>query len=104
MILKNGNGAGRRVSFTAQSAGLHLIGVTNVAGAGSYSFRAVDTTLFNLRWSTRGGYGDQWGFLNVSDMPVTGVLTIYDWNNAIITSVKFTIPVTGEVTRNASCE
>ncbi|HEY4900965.1 MAG TPA: hypothetical protein VIH91_09140 [Terriglobales bacterium] len=102
VILKNGNGAGRRVSFTAQSAGLHLIGVTNVAGAGSYSFRALDTTLFNLRWSTRGGYGDQWGFLNVSDMPVTGVLTIYDWNNAIITSVRFTIPVTGEVTRNAS--
>ncbi len=73
MILKNGNGAGRRISFTAKTAGLHLIAVTNVAGQGTYSFRAVDTTLVNMRWSTRGGYSDQWGFLNVSDMPVTGL-------------------------------
>src|SRR5664279_5573231 len=68
VILKNGNGAGRRVSFTAQSAGLHLISATNVAGSGSYTFRAVDTTLFSSRWSTWSGYENQWGFMNLSDM------------------------------------
>jgi hypothetical protein len=102
VILRNGNGAGRRVSFTAASAGLYLMAVTNIAGTGSYSFRAVDTTLFNMRWSTRGGYGDQWGFLNISDMPVTGLLTIYDWSNTPIVSSQFTVPALGEVTRNAS--
>jgi hypothetical protein len=104
VILKNGNGAGRRVSFTTQSAGLHLIAATNVAGTSSYSFRAVDTTLFNLRWSTCGGYDDQWGFLNLSDMPITGIFTAYDLYNRALAAVQFTIPPGGEVVRysNAS--
>src|SRR5664279_6406221 len=99
VILKNGNGAGRRVSFTAQSAGLHLIAVTNVAGTGSYSFRAVDTTLFNLRWSTCGRYDDQWGFLNLSDMPITGTFTVYDLTHRVVGAVQFAIPPGGEVVR-----
>jgi len=101
VILKNGNGAGRRVSFTAQSAGLYLISAYNNRGAGSYSFRAVDTTLFNLRWSTWGGYGDQWGFLNISDFPLTGFLVIYDSNNTVIASAQFTVPAGGEVVRGS---
>ena len=92
-------GAGRRVSFTAQGAGLHLISITNVQGAGSYSFRAVDTTLFNIRWSTCGGFDDQWGFLNLSDMPVTATFTVYDLTNRAVGSVQFTIPPGGEVVR-----
>jgi hypothetical protein len=48
VILKNSAGAGRRVSFTAQTAGLHLINVTNAMGSGAYTFRAVDTTLINM--------------------------------------------------------
>ena len=92
VILKNGNGAGRRISFTAQDAGLHLIAVTNVAGTGSYTFRAVDTTLFNLRWSTWGGYTDQWSFMNVSDMPISGNLTIYTGTYKILASVQISIP------------
>lgn len=63
VILKNGNGTGRRVSFTAQSPGLHLISIFNGGAVGSYTFRAVDTTLFNPRWSTFGGYSDQWVLL-----------------------------------------
>jgi hypothetical protein len=100
-ILKNGNGAGRRVSFTAQGAGLYLIYVTNIAGSGNYSFSAVDTTLFNMRWSTWAGYGDQWGFLNLSDTAITGLLTVYDTNNKVIASVQFTIPAGGEVVRQS---
>lgn len=99
VILKDSNGAGRRISFTAQSAGLHVISVTNVAGSGNYSFRALDTTLFNLRWSTWGGYDDQWGFVNLSDMPVTGTFTVYDLNNRAIAAMQFSIPAGGGVVR-----
>ena len=92
VILKNGNGAGRRISFTAQSAGLHLIFAVNGGTTGAYTFRAVDTTLFNLRWSTWGGYSDQWSFMNVSDMPISGTLTIYDGSYQVVTAVQFSIP------------
>lgn len=102
VILKNSNGAGRRVSFTAQSAGLYLIATTNVAGSGSYSFRAVDTTLFNLRWSTWNGYDNQWGFMNLSDMPITGTFTAYDSNNRAIVAVQLSIPIGGRVFRRSS--
>ena len=102
VILKGPNGAGRRVSFTAASAGLHLVAVPNAGGTGAYTFRAVETSLFNLRWSTCGGYTDQWGFLNRSDMPVTGTFTLFDGNNVAIASAQFTIPPQAEVIRTSN--
>lgn len=99
VILKGGNGAGRRVSFTAQSAGLYLISASNTASVGNYTFRAIDTTMLNLRWSTAGRYSDQWGFLNRSDMPITGTFTVYDLTNHAVASVQFTVPPGGEVVR-----
>jgi hypothetical protein len=99
VILKNGNGAGRRVSFTARTAGLHVISVFNGGGAGGYSFRSVDTTLFNPRWSTWNGYLNQWGFVNRSDMPVTGNLSVYDSSNSMLVSVQIVVPAGGEVMR-----
>jgi len=101
-ILKNGNGAGRRVSFVAQNAGLHLIAVSNNAMGGDYSFSAYDTTMFNVRWSTAGGYSDQWGFLNRSDMTITGTFSLYNLNNQVVASVQVTIPPGGEVVRYSS--
>jgi len=98
-ILKNGNGAGRRVSFAAQSAGLHLIAASNVAGTGSYTFRAVDTTLFNTRWNTMNGNDVQWILMNISDMPVTGTITVTDMNGQVITAVQLSIPAGGRVSR-----
>jgi hypothetical protein len=100
-ILKNGNGAGRRISFTAVTAGLYLIYATNGSGAGSYTFRAADTTLFNPRWTTWAGRDDQWGFFNMSDMPVTGILSIYDANSQQLTSVRFTVPAGGELVKSS---
>ncbi len=100
-VLRNSNGTGRRISFTALSAGLHLIAISNVALSGTYSFRAVDTTLFNPRWSTWSGYDDQWGFLNLSDMPITGTLTVYGLGNSAVASVQVTVPAGGEVIRNS---
>jgi hypothetical protein len=101
VILKGGNGAGRRVSFTAQSASLYLISVTNLGGTGSYTFRAVDTTLLNFRWSTCNGYDDQWGLMNLSDMPITGTLTIYDSNSHVVVAVQVSIPAGGRAFRSS---
>jgi len=92
VILKNGNGAGRRVSFTALNAGLYLVSATNSGGAGNYSFRAVDTTLIGIRWNTATGYDLLWTMLNVSDMPITGTFTALDMNGQVVTAVQFTIP------------
>lgn len=102
VIFKNGNGAGRRASFTAQNAGLHLISVTNNSGGGgSYTFRAVDTTLINVRWNTISGADVQWLLMNVSDMPVTGTMTVIDMNGQVITAVQISLPIGGRVSRTS---
>ena len=98
-IFKNGNGAGRRVSFTAQSGGLYLIYATNLMGAGTYTFRAVDTTLFSPRWTTSDPKDVQWGFFNTSDMPIIGALTILDGNGLILLTAAVSIPPGGRTTR-----
>lgn len=98
-IKKNADGAGRRVSFFAWTAGLYLIAVSNVAGAGDYTFRASDTTLFNMRWSTFGGYSNQWVFLNLSDMSVTGIFVLYDLNNRALLAIQVNVPPSGVVVR-----
>jgi hypothetical protein len=102
VILKGSNGAGRRVSFIAASTGLHVIAAPNAGGTGTYTFRAVETSMFNLRWSTCGGYTDQWGFLNTTDMPVTGTFTLFDGNNNAIASAQVTIPPQAEVIRTSN--
>jgi len=91
-IQKSGTGAGRRVSFTAVTAGLYLVAVTTSGLAGNYTFRAVDTTLVNVDWSTGGGFDNEWMFHNVSDMPITGVLTVYDFGNNVVSTAGTYIP------------
>jgi hypothetical protein len=98
-IMKNGNGAGRRISFVAQSAALYLIAVTNLSGTGGYTFRAVDTTLFSPRWNTSGGRDVQWGFFNVSDMPITGTLTLLDSNGIVIIKAPVSVQPGSRTTR-----
>jgi len=101
VIFASSNGAGRRVSFTAQSAGLYLIQVTNSVGAGGYTFRAVDTTLVAVRWNTATGYDALWVLMNVSDMPVTGTITVIDMNGQVLTAVQLSIPPGGRVARSS---
>lgn len=100
-ILKSGNGAGRRIAFTAQVSGLFLISTTNVAGSGSYTFRSVDTTLVNIRWNTMNGNDVQWIIMNISDMPVTGTMTLVDMNGQLIVTAPVTLPVGGRVSRKS---
>ena len=94
-----GYGDGERLSFIASTSGLHALTISNSGGAGNYSFRVVDTTLFNPRWSTWSGYDTQWGLQNLSDMSISGVFTIYDASNKLLRSSATTVPAGGEVMR-----
>jgi hypothetical protein len=50
-----------------------------------------DTTLFNPRWSTFGGYETQWGLLNTTNKDISGTLTIYNSDGALLKTVAATI-------------
>jgi hypothetical protein len=102
VIMASSNGAGRWVSFTAQSGGLYLIQVTNAMGSGGYTFRAVDTTLIGIRWNTATGYDLLWTMLNVSDMPITGTFTALDMSGQVVAAVQFSIPPGGRVARSSA--
>lgn len=101
-ILANSNGAGRRISFTAQTSGLYLIQVTNLMGTGAYTFRSVDTTCIGIRWNTAAGYDLLWTMLNVSDMTITGTFTALDMNGQVVAAMQFSIPPGGRVARSSA--
>jgi hypothetical protein len=101
-INRSSNGAGRRASFTASFSGLHLISITNVSGPGVYSFRAVDTTLVNMRWNTLAGSDVQWVILNVSDMRITGYISVIDTTGQLVASVPISLPAGGRVSRSSA--
>jgi len=102
VINRSSNGAGRRASFTASVSGLHLISVTNVGGSGVYSFRAVDTTLFNMRWNTLAGSDVQWVIFNISDMGITGYISVIDTSGQLVASVPISLPAGGRVSRSSA--
>lgn len=99
VIRKNSDGSGRRVSFIAWTSGLYLIAVTNLSNAGNYTFRAVDTTLFNTRWTSFSGYTNQWVFLNRSDQAITGIFVLYDLKNRPLLAMQVALPASGVVVR-----
>src|SRR3974377_719335 len=55
----------------------------------------LDEFLVTLWWSTWNGYNAQWGFMNLSDMPITGTLTVYDSNNSVVVAVQLSIVAGG---------
>lgn len=91
-----GFGDGERFAFVAASAGLYLMTISNSGGTGLYNFRVIDTTLFNARWSTWSGYDTQWGFANLSDMPISGTFIVYDSNGYPVTQASFTLSASGQ--------
>ena len=86
-----GQGIGKRVSFIASTAGLYTVRMDNNGTGGDYSYRVVDTTLFSPRWSTYSGYNTHWGFMNLSDMTVTGTLSVFDTSNRLLKTVTFSV-------------
>jgi len=92
-------GSGLRVSLVQPVSGLTVLSVSNNQDKGLYSYRVVDTTLFNARWSTYSGYDTQWGFTNTSDMNITGTLSISESSNRLLTTVQITVPPGGQAYR-----
>jgi hypothetical protein len=91
VISRSKYGTGQRASFIANAAGLNILSITNTAAAGPYSYRITDTTLFNARWSTYGGYDTQWAFNNLSDMTITGTLFVYETAGRLLWSGNFVL-------------
>jgi hypothetical protein len=98
-LSKSKYGTGQRISFSAAASGLNIVSITNSGAPGTYSYRFTDTTLFNARWSTWSGFDASWGFTNMSDMPITGTLSIYGANNKLLASVQFSIPANQQLFR-----
>lgn len=94
-------GTGQRSSLVQPTSGLNIMSITNSQGAGSYFFRVTDTTMFNPRWSTFSGFDTQWGFTNMSDMPIQGTLTVYNTANQQLAAVQITIPPNGQIFRSS---
>ena len=80
-------GVGRRVSFTATTT--HFLEARIGVTSGSYPFsvRVVDTTMYNPRWTTSGGWKTTWGFQNTTNSTIHGTLKVYDSTGALLTTV-----------------
>lgn len=81
-----------RVSFVAGTSGLYGLWLKENVNAARYSFRVVDTTMFNPRWSTWSGFGSTWGFNNTSGTAISGTFTIYDGSGNVLKTVSVTVP------------
>ena len=75
-VPKNAN----RVSFIAAAGGVYGIQVLNADPTNGHyiSVSVSDTTLYNPRWSTGGGFVTSWGFENTTSAPIPGTLTVTD--------------------------
>ena len=56
-----------------------------------YEIRATDTTLYNQRWSTWSGFQTQYSFINNSEAPISGTLTIYGTTGNVIRTVPVSV-------------
>ncbi len=83
-IARSKYGAGQRFSFVQSVSGLNIVSITNSQAAGAYSYRFIDTSMFNARWSTWSGYETTWGFTNMSDMTIGGTLYVLDSGNRLL--------------------
>jgi hypothetical protein len=90
----NNNSISYRASFTAATAGDYRVravssGVSPTPFA--YGYAVIDTTMYNPRWSTFSGFITQWGLNNVSDNPITGVLTVVSSSGTVLAASTVTI-------------
>jgi len=57
-----------------------------------YEIRATDTTLFNPRWVTSGGYNTQWGMNNTTSATIKGTLTVVDHTGVTVATREVDLP------------
>jgi hypothetical protein len=88
-----------RISWIQSGDAAAVLEVINPDGANSYVYniRVVDTTLHNPRWSTISGYHTQYAFVNNTETPITGTLTVYDNSgNVVISNTGVAVPAGAE--------
>jgi hypothetical protein len=89
-----------RVSFTPTAAGNNFYGASaTTSSATPVTFKVSDTTLYNPRWSTYGGFITQYGFQNTtsSAVSVTVTLTTTLGGAAAVSPLTFSIPANSQV-------
>jgi hypothetical protein len=87
-------GAFFRGSFTATTSGTyHVIRLDNSSGSVTLNLlvSVSDTTQYNPRWSTYGGYSTQWGFNNTTNTAISGTLKVYTNAGALVSNTTFSI-------------
>jgi hypothetical protein len=53
--------------------------------------RVTDTTLYNPRWSTYGGFETSWGFANTTAFDISATLTVLDQNGSVLKTEQLTL-------------
>lgn len=78
-----------RVSWIQGSNAVAQIAIANPDQNNGYNYniRVTDTTMFNARWSTAGGFNTHWGFNNTTASDISGNLTIIDGNGTVLKTV-----------------
>jgi hypothetical protein len=80
-------GVGTRASFTATVNGFLEARVGVLSGSYPLTYKIADTTLYNPRWSTSGGFQTSWGFHNTTGSSISGTLKVYGPSGSLITTV-----------------
>lgn len=98
------SGFSGRISWIQAADAHQYLAINNLDTVNGYSYnvRLVDTTLFNPRWSTYGGFTTQWGFNNLSHSAISGKLTIYDSVGNVLKSVDLTLAAGKSTFRTSS--
>ncbi len=89
---------GMRVSLAGTGADL-LVRVSGFLGQ-VLSMQLSETTLFDPRWSTFGGFHTEFGFRNTTNATINGTLTLLNDDGTVNTTSSFAIPANGTVFRD----
>jgi hypothetical protein len=83
---------GQRISWiqTADAQAYVQLNTSDPSG-NAYTIRVTDTTLWNQRWSTFSGFRTQYSFVNTTESPITGTLTVYNTTGTVVNTQIITI-------------
>lgn len=86
------NDFGARMSWIqAGDSDAYVQLATSDPAGNTITIRVTDTTLYNQRWSTFGGFQTQYSFINNTEVSISGTLTIYLASGAVANTVPITI-------------
>jgi uncharacterized Zn-binding protein involved in type VI secretion len=84
--------SGGRLSWTATADSTTFVVSVATTSSSTYTVSVSDTTLYNPRWSTFGGYTTQWGLHNTTNTTISGNLVVTTTAGAVVSNTTFDIP------------